>query len=257
MGDLPSGVRQDQSPVQVTSDPLERRAQGGVRPDPQGRVIWVTTARPVERSRPSKKQQSKDPQRQRVEALHDALTGRLHTRMTAAGWHVDPTAIVGMDDGVVGHFRYPLNEDFSVTAWFAWLGEYPPLHVDTVVGVSYKRTYRVWPYLLHGYPHSELRVGGEKPVAIAPMSSCGSSTNSTGRLTISSARSSIEPLEWAEPSRQCVGIPRSVANHPRRRIGRGVSGHPSGSRCCGEVGTRDVKRWRRPWRCTLRRPKSC
>jgi hypothetical protein len=131
-------------------------------PDPQRRVIWVTTARPAERSRPNKKQQPKDPQRQRVEALHDALTMRLHTRMTAAGWHVDPTAIVGMDDGVVGHFRYPLNEDFSVTAWFAWLGEYPPLQVDTVVGVSYERTYRVWPYLLHGYPHSELRVGGEK-----------------------------------------------------------------------------------------------
>jgi hypothetical protein len=131
-------------------------------PDPQDRVIWLTTARLAERSRPNKKQQSKDPQRQRVEALHGALTRRLHTRMTAAGWHDDPTAIVGMDHGVVGHFRYPLNEDFSVTACFAWLGEYPPLQVDTVVGVSYERTYRVWPYLLHGFPHSELRVGGEK-----------------------------------------------------------------------------------------------
>jgi hypothetical protein len=43
----------------------------------------------------------------------------------------------------------------------AWLGEVPPLQVDTTVGVSYQRSYRVWPYLLKGYPHSELRVGVE------------------------------------------------------------------------------------------------
>ena len=82
--------------------------------------------------------------------------------MTACGWHADPTAILGTGDGVVGHFRLALNEDFAVTAWFAWLGgAYPPLPVDTAVGLSYERTYRVWPYLLAGYPHSELRVGRE------------------------------------------------------------------------------------------------
>jgi hypothetical protein len=37
--------------------------------------------------------------------------------MTAAGWHADPTANLGVGDGVVGHFRYPLNQDFAVTAW--------------------------------------------------------------------------------------------------------------------------------------------
>jgi hypothetical protein len=66
-----------------------------------------------------------------------------------------------MGDGVVGHFRRPLDEDFAVTAWFAWLGDHPPLQVDTTIGVSYERSYRVWPYLLHGYPSSELRVGVE------------------------------------------------------------------------------------------------
>jgi hypothetical protein len=32
---------------------------------------------------------------QRVKALHHALTGLLDTRMTAAGWHADPTANLG------------------------------------------------------------------------------------------------------------------------------------------------------------------
>jgi hypothetical protein len=81
--------------------------------------------------------------------------------MTAAGWYVDPTANLGMRDGVIGYFRQPLNEDFAVTAWFAWLGGSRPLKVITTVGVSYERSYRVWPYLRWGYPHSELRVGAE------------------------------------------------------------------------------------------------
>jgi hypothetical protein len=98
---------------------------------------------------------------QRVDALHDALVPRLDARMTAAGWHADPTAVLGTADGVVGRFRHPLNEDFAATARFAWLGDTPPLQVDTAVGVSYRRSYRVWPYLLRGYPHSELRVGVE------------------------------------------------------------------------------------------------
>jgi hypothetical protein len=81
--------------------------------------------------------------------------------MTAAGWNADPTANLGTSDGVVGLFRYRLNHEFAVTAWFAWLGDLPPLQVDTAVGVSYQRSYRVWPYLLNGYPHSELRVGAD------------------------------------------------------------------------------------------------
>jgi hypothetical protein len=79
--------------------------------------------------------------------------------MTAAGWHADPTADLGMGDGCVGLFRHRLNENFATTAFFAWFGELPPLQVDTVIGVSCQRTFRVWPYLLKGYPHSELRVG--------------------------------------------------------------------------------------------------
>jgi hypothetical protein len=109
------------------------------------------------------------PDVQRVQALHHALTGRLKAGMTAAGWYPDPTGIVGIGDGVVGHFRHPLNEDFAVTAWFAWLGDYPPLQLDTVVGLSYERTYRVWPYFLNGYPHSELRVGVENLGQDAPL----------------------------------------------------------------------------------------
>jgi hypothetical protein len=78
--------------------------------------------------------------------------------MTATGWQVDLTANLGMGDGVIGRFRHLLNEDFAVTAWFAWLGDFPPLKVDAVVGVSYERSYRVWPYLLSGYPHSEFQI---------------------------------------------------------------------------------------------------
>jgi hypothetical protein len=96
-----------------------------------------------------------------VEALHHALIGGLSERMTVAGWQVDPTADLGMGDGVVGLFRYPLNDEFASTAWFAWLGDLPPLRVDSVVGVSYQRSFRVWPYLTNGYPHSELRIGVE------------------------------------------------------------------------------------------------
>jgi hypothetical protein len=96
---------------------------------------------------------------QHVDALHQALHSRLDARMLTAGWVADPTANLGTGDGVVGLFRHRLNEDFAVTAWFAWVGDFPPLQVDTAVGVSYQRSYRVWPYLLSGYPHSELRVG--------------------------------------------------------------------------------------------------
>jgi hypothetical protein len=88
--------------------------------------------------------------------------------MTASGWHTDPTANLGIEDGVVGLFRHPLNDDFAVTAWFAWLGDVPPLKVDAVVGVSYERSYRVWPYLLRGYPHSEFRVGAQDLVQASP-----------------------------------------------------------------------------------------
>jgi hypothetical protein len=98
---------------------------------------------------------------QHVEALHLALESRLDSRLTPAGWRADPTAIVGIDDGVIGHFRYTLNEDFSATAWFAWRGDWPPLQVDSFFGVSYERSFRVWPYLLSGYPHSELVVDAE------------------------------------------------------------------------------------------------
>jgi hypothetical protein len=98
---------------------------------------------------------------ERIETLQGALEGLLRARMTNAGWHADPTAILGTGDGVVGHFRHPLNDDFAATACFAWLGDFPPLKVDTAVGVSYQRTYHVWPYLLNGYPCSELRVGAE------------------------------------------------------------------------------------------------
>lgn len=97
--------------------------------------------------------------KERVEALHHALTNCLHGRMTAEGWLADPTGDLDMGDGVVGLFRHLLNDDFAVTAWFAWLGDLPPLQVDTVIGVSCQRSYRVWPYLLGGYPHSELRIG--------------------------------------------------------------------------------------------------
>ncbi len=41
--------------------------------------------------------------------------------------------------------------------------------MDTVVGVSCERTYRVWPYLLSGYPHSEVRVGVEDLGQVAPL----------------------------------------------------------------------------------------
>jgi len=95
---------------------------------------------------------------QHAQALHRALERRLAPLMSANGWHADPTANLGVADGVVGLFRHPLNEDFAATAWFAWVGDFPPLKVDSVIGVSYERSYQVWPYLLRGYPHSEFRV---------------------------------------------------------------------------------------------------
>ena len=95
---------------------------------------------------------------QHAQALHYALERRLGPLMSANGWHADPTANRGVGDGVVGRFRHPLNEDFAATAWFSWLGDFPPLKVDSFIGVSYERSYRVWPYLLGGYPHSEYQV---------------------------------------------------------------------------------------------------
>jgi hypothetical protein len=77
---------------------------------------------------------------ERAEAVHHALIPRMDARMTAWGWHADPTANLGIGDGVVGRFRYPLNKDFAATVWFAWLGDFPPLQVDTAVGVSYQRS---------------------------------------------------------------------------------------------------------------------
>ncbi len=41
--------------------------------------------------------------------------------------------------------------------------------MDTVIGVSYDRTFRVWPYLLSGYPRSEVRVGVEDLDQVAPL----------------------------------------------------------------------------------------
>jgi hypothetical protein len=98
--------------------------------------------------------------REHVEALHGELLTRLLLRMTAADWTPDPAVDTSTADGVVGSSRRPLNEDFAVTARFAWFpagGSLPPIQVDTVVGVSYERSYRVWPMLL-GRSHTELRV---------------------------------------------------------------------------------------------------
>lgn len=89
--------------------------------------------------------------------------------MTAAGWQVDPTITLDTGDGRLGLFRHPLNQECSATALFMWKGDFPPLQVDTIIGVSYDRTYRVWPYLLSGYPHSEVRVGVEDLGQVAPM----------------------------------------------------------------------------------------
>lgn len=95
------------------------------------------------------------PDRLRFQALNNALESALRARMTGAGWYADPT---GTGDGA-GRFRRPLSGEFAVTAWFAWMGgEFPPAAVDSIVGVSYERAYRVWPYLLSGYPHSELQM---------------------------------------------------------------------------------------------------
>jgi hypothetical protein len=88
--------------------------------------------------------------------------------MAAEGWHPDPTANLESGDGVVGLFRYPLNEDFATRAGFAWLGDLPPLQVDTGIGVSYERSFRVWPYLT-GYPRCELRFGVVEGALVAPL----------------------------------------------------------------------------------------
>ena len=108
------------------------------------------------------------PHRERIEALHGALISGLRTRMTAAGWRIDPTVTLDTGDGRVGLFRIPLNQECSATALFIWKGV-SPLQVDTVVGVSYERAYRIWPYLLSGYPHSEVRVGVEDICQDAPL----------------------------------------------------------------------------------------
>jgi hypothetical protein len=134
--------------------------------------------------------------RQHIQELHNALERRLDARMAAAGWHVDPT---GPGDGV-GRFRHPLNEDFAATAWFAWLGgDYPPLKVDSIIGVSYERSYRIWPYLTGGYPHSELQVGARDLVhasRFVELSELGEADRAVSQL--------VQPvldraIAWAEP----------------------------------------------------------
>lgn len=91
----------------------------------------------------------------RVAALHDALKEELSRRMTAEGWLPDLAESLDPDDGVVGSFRRTAAEDFAATAWFAWLGDYPPLTVCSSIGLSYEPSYRVWP-MLAGRPRAEL-----------------------------------------------------------------------------------------------------
>jgi hypothetical protein len=91
----------------------------------------------------------------RVAALHEALREELSRRMTAEGWLPDQAESTSLDDGVVGSFRHPVAEDFAATAWFAWLGDYPPLKVCSNVGLSYERSYPVWPMLV-GRSRAEL-----------------------------------------------------------------------------------------------------
>jgi hypothetical protein len=97
-------------------------------------------------------------------ALHKALKDQLGAAMVASDWRSDPEADTGFEDGVVGSFRYRVSDDFTATTWFAWLGEYPPLQVDTVIGLTYEPLYRLWPALL-GRSYSELRVGLDEVTA--------------------------------------------------------------------------------------------
>jgi hypothetical protein len=133
-----------------------------------------------------------------VEALHEALRVGLADRMTAAGWFPDPAADTGSGDGVVGSFRRPVNDDFAVTAWFAWLGDYPPLQVDTVVGVSYEKTYPVWPMLFE-QTHSELKLGVDglghrpHPVELWDLDEVSRAVDQLVAPVLDSA------IEWAEP----------------------------------------------------------
>lgn len=105
-------------------------------------------------------EQASSPEGQRLTALHEALSDGLLAAMREQGWEPDPATDVGVTAGVVGSFRCRINDDFAATALFAWFGDdYPPLRVDTVIGVSYERSYRAWPLLLDHPPHSEVRTG--------------------------------------------------------------------------------------------------
>jgi hypothetical protein len=136
---------------------------------------------------------------QRVEALHHALRAQLADRMTAAAWSPDPAEDTSIaDGGVVGSFRHLLNENFAVTAWFAWLGDYPPLQVDTVVAVSYERSYPLWPMLIQ-QAHSEVKIGvdglghGPHPVELWGLDEVSRAVDQLVAPVLESA------VGWAEP----------------------------------------------------------
>lgn len=98
------------------------------------------------------------PYQEHVLALHEALKDQLGAAMVGSNWRPDPAADTGFGDGVVGSFRHRVSDEFTATAWFAWFGEYPPLQIDTVVGLTYERLRQLWPVLL-GSSYTELRVG--------------------------------------------------------------------------------------------------
>lgn len=88
------------------------------------------------------------PDWERVEALHAALRDGLGRAFLSAGWLTDPAADTSFEEGMVASFRRSVAEEFSVTASFVWLGDFPPLEVLPAVGLSYHRSYRAWPSLI-------------------------------------------------------------------------------------------------------------
>src|ERR1035437_5330651 len=139
------------------------------------------------------------PNWERVTALHEALKEGLAARMRAGRWSIDAAEDTGLDDGVVGAFRYPIADEFAATAWFAWLGDFPPLKIVSSVGVSYERSHRLWPLLVGRNP-SECRVGVEDVLGVpeyeVELWEIGEVDDAVGRLV---APVLEHLVSWAEP----------------------------------------------------------
>ncbi len=140
----------------------------------------------------------RDRDRRQLEALHNALKARLLERMVVEGWSPDPLADTGVEDGVAGSFRCSLNDQFAATAVFVWFGGPQTIQIDAIVGVSYQRSYRVWPSLI-GASHTELLINVDeirKECSPVPLRELGEVAQAVEELVTPLLEVAVD---WASP----------------------------------------------------------